>query len=157
MVIWRCSNERSAAQENKSHDAAPYYSEQTEAVDGHFPWIGKSSGPRLNMKTVFPRYGIPMLKIIIMVRRHLYIMVRHLYIMVRHLIIVVRRHLYIETAPRGRGIGRVTYLDIYIYIMIYIYNDIYIEYASNNVTDGVKLCGLYNVHHVWWFAKFKAN
>ena len=48
-------------------------------------------GPRLNIKTVFPRYGIPMLK----KRRS-----RDRLIFNMGIAILVIRHLYIKTAPR---------------------------------------------------------
>ena len=47
---------------------------------------------RINIKTIFPRYGIPMLKI----RRS-----RYHFIFNMGIAIPIRRHLYIETGPRS--------------------------------------------------------
>ena len=52
--------------------------------------LRQGPGPRLNIKTVFPRYGIPMLKI----RRS-----RDRLIFNMGIPILVRRHLYIKTVP----------------------------------------------------------
>ena len=52
--------------------------------------LRRDPGPRLNIKTVFPRYGIPMLKI----RR-----LRDRLIFNMGIPILVGQHLYIETAP----------------------------------------------------------
>ena len=60
-------------------------------VDVHFPRIAKPSGPRLNIKTIFRGYGDFHVK--------------------DKTIPILVKHAYIETAPRGRGIDRVTYLD----------------------------------------------
>ena len=53
-------------------------------------------GPRLNIKTVFPRYGIPMLKIrrskdCLIFNIGIIVLVRHLYIESRPLALVIRR------------------------------------------------------------------
>ena len=58
----------------------------------HVICVGKPPGPRLNIKTVFPRYGIPMLKIRWSWDRLIFEM---------GIPILARRHLYIEMAPQA--------------------------------------------------------
>ena len=68
----------------------PQHLQGNKSMDTHTYRGPKRSGPRLNIKTVFPGMGIPMLKIR---------WSQDLLIFNMGILILVRRHLFIEMAP----------------------------------------------------------
>ena len=104
-------NELIASNSVLSHDDLLYLNELDVCCDWIlwrcvFPclWF-QSSGPRLNIKTVFPGMGIPMLKIRLS---------RECLIFNMGIPMLVKRHLYIETPPQrpilltGWGLNEIT-------------------------------------------------